>query len=98
MGLAPMAVASIRQRQGIGTQLVERGLAILREQACPFVVVVGHPAYYPRFGFTPASAHGLDSQWPGMPDEAFMALILDEDAMRGVKGVARYRPEFDEVG
>jgi putative acetyltransferase len=97
MGLAPMAVASIRQRQGIGTQLVERGLAILREQGCPFVVVVGHPAYYPRFGFTPASAHGLDSQWPGMPDEAFMVLVLDEDAMNGVSGVARYLPEFDEV-
>lgn len=97
MGLAPMAVASIRQRQGIGTRLVERGLAMLREQGCPFVVVVGHPEYYPRFGFTPASGHGIDSQWPGMPDEAFMVLVLDEDAMRGVKGVARYRPEFDEV-
>ena len=97
MGLAPMAVASTRQRQGIGTTLVERGLAMLREQGCPFVVVVGHPWYYPRFGFTPASGRGLDSQWPGMPDQAFMVLVIDEDAMRGVKGVARYRPEFDEV-
>lgn len=97
MGLAPMAVPPERQRQGIGSRLVERGLQILRERHCPFVVVVGHPTYYPRFGFTPASGQGLDSQWPGMPDEAFMALVLDEDAMRGVRGVARYRPEFDEV-
>src|SRR4026208_473479 len=48
MGLAPMAVLPDRQRQGIGSQLVRRGLDILRERGCPFVVVVGHPEYYPR--------------------------------------------------
>ena len=62
MGLAPMAVLPDRQRQGIGSQLVRRGLDILRERSCPFVVVVGHPEYYPRFGFEPASAHGLACQ------------------------------------
>src|SRR5207244_5015033 len=46
MGLAPMAVLPDRQRQGLGAQLVRRGLAILREHGCPFVVVVGHPEYY----------------------------------------------------
>jgi putative acetyltransferase len=96
MGLAPMAVAPERQRQGIGTQLVERGLDLLRERGCPFVVVVGHPDYYPRFGFKPAAAQGLTCQWDGIPDPAFMALILDADAMRGVGGVAKYRSEFDE--
>jgi putative acetyltransferase len=55
MGLAPMAVLPDRQRQDIGSQLVERGLDTLRERSCPFVVVVGHPEYYPRFGFEPAS-------------------------------------------
>ncbi len=83
MGLAPMAVLPDRQRQGIGSQLVTRGLEILRERNCPFVVVVGHPEYYPRFGFEPASKHGLASQWEGMPDEAFMVLILDAAAMTG---------------
>ena len=97
MGLAPMAVLPDRQRQGIGSQLVRRGLDTLRGRDCPFVVVVGHPEYYPRFGFEPASAHGLVSQWDGMPDAAFMALILDRQAMVGVSGVARYRVEFDEV-
>lgn len=97
MGLAPMAVHPDRQRRGIGTQLVTRGLEMLRERACPFVVVVGHPEYYPRFGFEPASRRGLASQWAGIPDEAFMVLVLDETAMAGASGVARYRPEFDDV-
>jgi len=97
MGLGPMAVLPDRQRQGIGSQLVRRGLDILRERGCPFVVVVGHPEYYPRFGFGPASSHGLSSQWEGMPDAAFMALILDAPAMAGLSGVARYRDEFNDV-
>jgi putative acetyltransferase len=96
MGLAPMAVLPNRQRQGIGSQLVNRGLDILREGRCPFVVVVGHPEYYPRFGFERASLHRLVSQWEGVPDEAFMVLILDVPAMAGVSGVAKYREEFSE--
>jgi putative acetyltransferase len=97
MGLAPMAVLPERQRQGIGSQLVRRGLDILAERGCPFVVVVGHPEYYPRFGFEPCSLHGLASQWEGVPDAAFMVLILDVNAMAGVRGVAKYRDEFNEV-
>jgi putative acetyltransferase len=94
MGLAPMAVMPERQRQGIGSALVERGLQLLRERGCPFVIVLGHPEFYPRFGFERASAHGLACQWEGAPDEAFMVLILDRDAMDGVSGVAQYRAEF----
>ena len=97
MGLAPVAVLPDRQRQGIGSQLVRRGLNILRERGCPFVVVVGHPEYYPRFGFEPASTRGLASQWGGVRDEAFMVLVLDVPAMAGVSGVAMYRDEFNEV-
>ena len=97
MGLAPMAVLPDRQRQGIGSQLVRRGLEILRERGCAFVVVVGHPEYYPRFGFETASVHGLASQWEGVPDAAFMVLVLDVHAMAGVSGVAKYREEFNEV-
>ncbi len=96
MGLAPMAVVPDRQRQGIGSELVRRGLEILRARGCPFVVVVGHPEYYPRFGFERASVHGLASQWEGVPDAAFMVLVLDTNAMAGVSGVAKYRDEFNE--
>ena len=95
MGLAPMSVLPEYQRRGVGSALVRHGLDALRDRACPFVVVVGHPEYYPRFGFEPASKHGFLSQWQGMPDEAFMSLILNPSAMTGVSGVARYRPEFD---
>lgn len=95
MGLAPMAVLPELQRQGIGTRLVEAGLAILRERGCPAVIVVGHPTYYPRFGFSPARRLALECQWDGVPDEAFMILVLDEEAMKGVSGTARYRDEFD---
>ena len=95
MGLAPMAVVPERQRQGIGSSLVRAGIEAMRERGCPFIIVLGHPEYYPRFGFVTASRHGLCCQWDGIPDEAFMVLVLDEDALSGVSGVARYRDEFD---
>lgn len=95
MGLAPMAIVPARQRRGIGSALVTRGLETLRERGCPFVVVLGHPDFYPRFGFERASIHGLACQWAGVPDEAFMVTILRPEVMRGVSGVARYRAEFD---
>jgi putative acetyltransferase len=97
MGLAPVAVVPERQRQGVGSQLVEAGHKVLRQQACPFVIVLGHPEYYSLFGFVPASRHGLACQWEGVPDDAFMVLILEEAFMAGVVGVARYRDEFDEA-
>lgn len=95
MSLAPMAVLPDRQRQGIGSLLVEKGLQLLRERSCPFVVVLGHPAFYPRFGFVPAARHNLRCQWEGIPDEAFLVLVLDPNLMRDVSGVMRYPDEFD---
>jgi putative acetyltransferase len=95
MGLAPMAVLPDRQRDGIGSSLVREGLSRLHQDRCAFVIVLGHPEYYPRFGFEPASQYGLACQWEGVPDEAFMVLILDPEAMKGTQGVTRYRPEFD---
>ena len=97
MGLAPMAVLPVHQRRGIGSKLAGAALAILRDRQCPFVIVLGHPEYYPRFGFEPASNHGIKSQWEDIPDEAFMLLVLDDSAMQRVSGTARYRDEFDEA-
>lgn len=96
MGLAPMAVSPTRQRDGIGSELVRAGLAKLEAHGCPFVIVLGHPDYYPRFGFEPASARGVRCEWD-VPDDVFMLLVLDEDTMAGKSGLARYRPEFAQV-
>ena len=96
MGLAPLAVLPDHQGQGIGTRLAASGLALVREMACPFVVVLGHPGYYPRFGFERASRYGIRCRWE-VPDEAFMILVASPEAMRGAKGVARYRDEFDDA-
>lgn len=97
MGLAPLAVLPEYQGQGVGAALSEGGLEILRQRGCTFVIVLGHPDYYPRFGFRPASQFGIRSQWPGVPDAAFMALILDEAVLAKAEGIAWYQPEFDEV-
>lgn len=97
MGLAPMSVLPGRQRQGIGSMLVRTGLDMLEEKGYPFVIVLGHPDYYPRFGFEPASRLGIKSQWQNVPDEAFMILVLDKEAMRNVAGTAFFRDEFNEA-
>jgi putative acetyltransferase len=95
MGLAPVAVLPEFQNRGIGSALSREGLRLLREQGCPFVIVLGHAEYYPRFGFEKASRYDLVSQWEGIPDEAFMILIMDRKTMQGVAGVAAYREEFN---
>jgi len=91
VGLAPMAVAPSHQRRGVGTKLVTTGLDALRAAGERAVVVVGHPAYYPRFGFAPGASFGL--RWEGGHDEAFFALELVPGALAG-GGVVRYRPEL----
>jgi putative acetyltransferase len=93
MGLAPLAVLPEFQRRGIGSQLVRAGLEACRSLAFDFVVVLGHPAYYPRFGFVPACSRGLGCEYP-VPEEVFQVLELRPSSLAGVKGVVRYRPEF----
>lgn len=91
VGLAPMAVLPAFQRRGIGSQLVRASLDELRRIGCDGVVVLGHPSYYPRFGFVRASQYGL--RWEhDCPDDAFMALELRPGSLLG--GVVRYRPEL----
>ncbi len=97
MGLAPMAVETQQQRHGIGSALVNHGLDLLRKRGCAFVVVVGHPEFYSRIGFEPASRFGIRSQWEGMADAAFMIKVLDPEKVNAVAGTARYREEFNET-
>ena len=90
--LAPMAVAPARQRQGIGSTLVRRGLDALAEQGFEAVFVLGHPAYYPRFGFKADLARRLASPYSGA---AFMALELSPDALSGDTGCVTYPDAFE---
>lgn len=95
MGLAPMAVLPEYQNQGIGSQLVREGLKECQRAGCSAVVVLGHPEYYPRFGFVPASRKGLRCEYP-VPDEAFMVTELKPDAL-SVGGLVKYHREFGAV-
>jgi putative acetyltransferase len=92
-GLAPMAVLPQRQRQSIGSQLVVAGLRECAEAGCQVVVVVGHPEFYPRFGFRRGSSYGLRSEFD-VRDEVFMVAELTSAALAGRAGLVRYLPEF----
>lgn len=93
VGLGPIAVAPEYQRSGIGTLLIRAGLAECASRGAIAVVVVGHPSYYPRFGFQPASRFGLRCEYD-VPDEVFMALELAPGALGQTAGMVRYVPEF----
>ena len=96
IGLAPMAVLPALQRHGIGSQLVEAGLGTCSETDYGVVIVLGHPNFYPRFGFTPAQPYGIVWEHDA-PEEAFMVRELKKGALAQTQGVVRYRPEFDVV-
>lgn len=93
MGLAPVAVAPSRQRQGIGSALVRAGLERCRALGYGAVVVLGHPEYYPRFGFVPSVRFGIRSAYD-VPDDVFMALELRAGYLQGAAGVIRYHDAF----
>jgi putative acetyltransferase len=92
LSLAPLAVVPSHQRKGIGSSLVVEGLRACREAGHRIVIVVGHPEFYPRFGFSTELAGPLRSQYSG---PAFMAVELVPDALQGVEGEVRYPPPFD---
>lgn len=97
VGLAPLAVLPAYQRQGIGAALCIAGVDLIESAGYPFIVVLGHPYYYPRFGFEQASTYGISCAYEGVPNEAFMIRMIDAVTMKGVSGVAYYRQEFDSV-
>lgn len=93
MGLGPMAVLPAHQRSGIGSALVREGLDRCRNLSCSAVVVLGHPAYYPRFGFVPARRYGIMSEYE-VADEAFMLVELEPGSLEGVCGKVIYHEAF----
>jgi len=96
LALAPMAVLPGLQNRGIGSRLVRVGLGECRRLGHRIVIVVGHPAYYPRFGFSSARAYRLEAPFP-VPDSAFLALELVPGALAEARGPVEYPPAFSEV-
>jgi len=97
LALAPLSVHQDFQCLGIGAALIEEGLKECRRLGHRIVIVVGHPTYYPKFGFLPARAFGINAPFP-CPDEAFMVLPLEDNALDGISGTVRYPPAFDTTG
>jgi len=95
-GLGPMAVLPEYQRRGIGSRLVETGNRQLEIADCPFIVVLGHAEFYPRFGFKPARPTGVTCEWD-VPDNVFLILVLDPIRMQGASGLYRYRHELSDL-
>ena len=96
LGLAPLSVLPEYQRQGIGSALMIAGLEECRRLGHERLIVLGHPDYYPRFGFERASRYGVRFEFEA-PDEACMILALQPGALNGVSGVAKYQPEWNGV-
>lgn len=93
LALAPMAVLPEYQRRGIGGSLVHHALDAARRAGERLVIVLGHPEYYPRFGFRPASAWGVRCPFD-VPDEAYMLLNLATLPLPRLDGVMRYARPF----
>jgi predicted N-acetyltransferase YhbS len=91
--LGPVSVRPERQRDGVGSAAVRAALTAAAERGERYVVLVGHPAYYPRFGFTRASAYGIRVS-VDVPDDALMALALDEAAHPLPGGMIRWPAAF----
>lgn len=96
VALGPMAVLPAFHKQGIGSALIRTGLKELKTAGHDIVIVLGHPQYYPRFGFKPSKPFGIN--WEvNVPEEVFMVAELRENALNGKSGIVRYHPSFKDV-
>ena len=96
LALAPMAVLPSHQNRGIGSQLVIAGLQECLRLGHEIIVVLGHPNYYPRFGFVPANPKGIECEFE-VPHEAWMIKELKQGALAGRQGRARFQREFKDT-
>jgi putative acetyltransferase len=96
MGLAPMAVTPDRQRSGIGASLIAAGLDECRQAGVEAVFVVGHPTYYPRYGFVPARGLGFMCEFD-VPDDAFMVIELVRGRLEARAGTVHFHDAFKDV-
>ncbi len=92
--LAPVSVLPEFQKMGIGGQLIRAGHQKATELGFQSVILIGHPEYYPRFGYKKASGWGIKTHY-GLPsDDVFMAVELTEGALSKVSGMVVFPPEF----
>lgn len=94
--LAPMSVLPDYQKTSVGKLLVIYSLQRARELGYKSACVLGHPSYYPKFGFKIASGWNIKSPFPA-PDEAFMAIELEKGSLEKVQGTVVFPSVFDEV-
>ncbi|MCP5381209.1 MAG: N-acetyltransferase [Kordiimonadaceae bacterium] len=97
MGLAPVSVLPEHQNKGIGAALINEGLNKCRELGFLAVVLLGHAAYYPRFGFKQSTKFGLICPFDGVPPECYMAMELIPGSLNEVSGQIHYHPAFSEL-
>ena len=96
LALAPMAVLQEFQSKGIGKKLIKVGLEHAHKLGYTSVIVLGHPRYYPKLGFRPASQFGIKPPFE-VPEEAFMAIELEEHALDEISGIVQYPKEHESV-
>lgn len=96
MGLGPMAVAPAHQGKRFGSALVKAGLDRCRDLEVSAVVVLGHPDFYPRFGFSPSTRFGIDSEYD-VPEEVFMAIELKRESLKKITGTVSYHGAFGDL-
>jgi putative acetyltransferase len=96
LALSPMSVLPGCQKQGIGSQLVKAGIKQAEKLGLEHIVVLGHPDFYPKFGFVPSTTKGIESPIP-VPEEVFMVLEIKSGSLNKVKGKVKYPPAFDVV-
>ena len=95
LGLGPIAVMPDHEKHGVGRRLIQNGLAACHQWGAGFVVVIGDPPYYTRFGFGPAAKHGLRSEYDA--GDAFMVFKLESGALPPSGTLVKYSPEFSEL-
>lgn len=94
-GLAPVGVLPSHQQRGHGARLIQAGVKACRDAGTDYIVVLGEPSYYMRFGFGPASQSGLENEY-GAGDE-FMVIELTPNCLAEVSGLVRYSEEFQSL-
>ena len=95
MGLAPMAVLPNWQGKGVGAKLINEGMKACEKAGYEAVVVLGHPDYYPRFGFEPSVNFKINSEYD-VPPEVFMVKELKKGALKDKTGTVKYHQIFNE--